>query len=119
MRVLLADDEARVREAMRALLEEDPRLNVVASVGTAVDAADAAAEHQPDLAVVDVRMPGGGHAAVVAIRKSSPRTVVLVCTSYDDKHTRASMQDAGAHAFIVKGTEDLLDVARDLLGLSV
>lgn len=118
MRVLLADDEARVREAMRALLEADPRLCVVASVGSGDAAAAAAGRHRPDLAVVDVRMPGGGPPAVNAIRAASPATIVLVCTSHDDHHTRAAMAEAGAHAFVVKGTDDLLDVARELLGLT-
>ncbi len=101
---------------MQALLEADPRLRVVASVDSADAAAAAAARLLPDLAVVDVRMPGGGPSAVVAIRASSPKTLVLACTSYDDSYTRSSMREAGAHAFVVKGTDDLLDVARAMLG---
>jgi two-component system response regulator DesR len=116
--VLLADDEDTVREAIGALLETDPRFRVVASVGTADDAADAAVSLRPTLAVIDVRMPGGGDAAVKAIRRDSPGTVVLVCSSRDDRHTREVMEEAGAHAYAVKGSDDVLDAACDLLGLT-
>jgi DNA-binding NarL/FixJ family response regulator len=118
VRVLLADDEVLVRDAIGALLEEDPRFRVVASVGSAAAAAAAATELRPDLAVIDVRMPGGGHAAVVAIREHSPETVVLVCSSFDDRFTRTAMAEAGATAYVVKGADDVLDAARGVLGLS-
>jgi DNA-binding NarL/FixJ family response regulator len=116
--VLLADDEHVVRDAMGALLEADERFRVVASVASADAATDAAAAHRPHLAVVDVRMPGGGAAAITGIRACSPDTVVLVCSSYDDRHTRRTMVDAGASGYVVKGADDLLDAARELFGLS-
>jgi len=115
--VLLADDERLVREAIEGLLTADPRFRIVASVGSAADATRAALLHRPDLAVVDVRMPGGGQAAITGIRELSPDTVVMVCSSHDDRHTRASMRAAGAAAYIVKGADDVLDAACDLLGL--
>jgi DNA-binding NarL/FixJ family response regulator len=116
--VLLADDEARVRDLIRELLETDTRFRVVAAVGSASAAAEAAAEFQPELAIVDVRMPGGGKAAAEAIRAVSPTTIVVACSSYDDRHTRDSMQRAGAQAYVLKGTDDVLDVARGVLGMS-
>jgi DNA-binding NarL/FixJ family response regulator len=116
--VLLADDEALVRELIRELLETDTRFRVIAAVGSAADAAEAASQHRPELAIVDVRMPGGGVAAVRAIRTVSPDTVVVACSSYDDRHTRDSMHAAGARAYVLKGTDDVLDVALGVLGLS-
>jgi DNA-binding NarL/FixJ family response regulator len=116
--VLLADDEALVRELIRELLETDTRFRVIAAVGSAADAAEAASQHLPELAIVDVRMPGGGVAAVKAIRSVSPGTVVVACSSYDDRHTRDSMHAAGARAYVLKGTDDVLDVALGVLGLS-
>ena len=118
IRVLLADDEPVVRSAIGALLETDPRFRVIASVGTAAAAADAATSLRPDLAVIDVRMPGGGGAAITAIRAQSPETVVMVCSSHDDGRTRRSMVQAGAVAYAVKGADDVLDMARSALGLS-
>jgi DNA-binding NarL/FixJ family response regulator len=73
---------------------------------------------RPDLAVIDVRMPGGGRSAIAAIREHSPETVVLVCSSLDDRYTRTAMTDAGAAAYVVKGDDDVLDVARGVMGLS-
>jgi DNA-binding NarL/FixJ family response regulator len=116
--VLLADDEIVVRQAIRALLETDSRFRVVASVGSAEAATAAAMTHRPQLAVVDVRMPGGGRAAITAIRESSPETVVMVCSSHDDRHTRESMREAGAVAYVVKGADDLLDAACAVMGFS-
>jgi two-component system, NarL family, response regulator DesR len=116
--VLLADDEAVVRRAIEALLETDPRFRVVASVDSAAAATAAAITHRPGLAVVDVRMPGGGRDAIAAIRTHSPETVVMVCSSHDDRHTRAAMQDAGAAAYVVKGSDDLLDAAYAVLGIT-
>ncbi len=116
--VLVADDEAMVRDAIRALLEDDPRFRVVASVGSAGDAAHAAAEWRPSLAIIDVRMPGGGSTAVEAIRVQSPSTIVLACSSYDDLHTRDTMLRAGASTYVVKGVDDVLEAARLATGLA-
>jgi DNA-binding NarL/FixJ family response regulator len=116
--VLLADDEVVVRQAIEALLETDPRFRVVASVGSAEAATEAALTYRPQLAVVDVRMPGGGQAAIAGIRQQSPDTVVMVCSSHDDRHTRQSMRDAGAAAYVVKGADDLLDAAYAVMGIT-
>jgi DNA-binding NarL/FixJ family response regulator len=116
--VLLADDETLVRRAIEALLGTDPRFRVVASVDSADAATEAASRHHPSLAVVDVRMPGGGRAAISGIRARSPETVVLACSSHDDGHTRAAMREAGAAAYVVKGADDLLDAAYEVLGIS-
>lgn len=118
-RVVVADDDASVRAAVAALVETDPRLRVVSSVGDGAAAVRAAATHHPALAIVDVRMPGGGAATVAGILDASPQTVVVVCSSYDDDHVRATMRDAGARGFVVKGAADeLVDVARAVLGLA-
>jgi DNA-binding NarL/FixJ family response regulator len=116
--VLLADDEDVVRRAIGALFETDPRFRVVASVGSAEAAISAALAHRPALAVVDVRMPGGGHAAISGIRHYSPGTIVVVCSSHDDRYTRLSMEEAGASAYVVKGADDILDTAYEVLGLT-
>ena len=118
IRVLLADDEPVMRHAIGALLEADARFRVVAAVGSAEAAADAAVTLRPDLAIVDVRMPGGGESAITAIRALSPETVVIVCSSHDDRVTRNAMSTAGAVAYVVKGADDVLDVSRRVLGLA-
>jgi DNA-binding NarL/FixJ family response regulator len=116
--VLLADDEALVRDLIQELLETDTRFRVVAAVGSAEDAAEAASQHKPQLAIIDVRMPGGGRAAAQAIREISPDTVIVACSSFDDRHTRDSMEQAGAQAYVLKGSDDVLEIARQVLGLA-
>jgi DNA-binding NarL/FixJ family response regulator len=115
VRVLLADDDDRVRAALQELLEEDPTFVVVASVATGDEAVAAAARVRPAVALVDLRMPAGGEAVVRAIRRRSPATLVVVCTSVDDPHHRAAARDAGAAAYVVKGDADVLDALRALL----
>ena len=104
--VLLADDEVVVRQAIEELLETDPRFRVVASVGSADAATEAALAYRPQ------------HAAIAGIRQHSPDTVVMVCSSHDDRHTRQSMRDAGAAAYVVKGADDLLDAAYAVMGIT-
>jgi DNA-binding NarL/FixJ family response regulator len=115
--VLLADDEDVVRRAIADLLETDDRFHIVASVDSADAAVSAADTHRPALAVIDVRMPGGGEAAVSGIRERSPETIVMVCSSHDDRYTREAMHEAGALAYVVKGADDILDAAYEVLGL--
>jgi DNA-binding NarL/FixJ family response regulator len=117
MTVLLADDNALVRSALRELLDDDPEFEVVALADRAESAVDAARRHRPGLALVDVRMPGGGPAAVAGIAEVSPETLVVACSAYDDAHSREEMTRAGAVAYLVKGRDDVLAglrSARDL-----
>ena len=64
-RVLIADDDANIRDALRELLESEDGITVVAVTADAAQAIEAAARERPDVAILDVKMPGGGgpHAA--------------------------------------------------------
>jgi DNA-binding NarL/FixJ family response regulator len=104
IRVLIAEDDAGVRETLASLVRSEPAF---ALVGTAVDAAHAilaAAEHQPDVAVVDVRMPGTGASAASGIKQRCPHAVVLAFSGHDDPLTMRTMAEAGADGYLVKGT---------------
>jgi two-component system response regulator DesR len=105
IRLLLADDQALVRGALSALLGLEPDLDVVAEVGTGEDAVTAAAEHTPDVALLDVEMPGmDGIAACAAVREASPATRVLIVTTFGRPgYLRRALQ-AGASGFVVKDT---------------
>src|SRR5436190_23475610 len=113
--VIVADDVVSVREAIVELLEADERFLVVAQASGADAAVEAATAHRPDLAVLDVQMPGGGPDAAARIRDASPATVVIACSAHDDASSRAAMHDAGAVAYAVKGRDVLLDVVRTVL----
>lgn len=108
LRVLIADDNDLVRAALQELVESDPRFTVV-SLADGVDTAVAAAgELQPDVALVDVRMPGGGPAAARGIRAAAPNAVVVACSAYDDRYSRDEMAAAGAAIYLVKGRDDVV-----------
>jgi DNA-binding NarL/FixJ family response regulator len=85
MRIVIAEDSAVVRAGLAEILADSDH-EVVAAVGNADDLLAAVAEHRPDVAVVDVRMPPGytdeGLRAAIAIRRDHPQTGVLVFSQY-------------------------------------
>jgi DNA-binding NarL/FixJ family response regulator len=103
IRVLLADDDPGMAAALTDLIGTDPRMMVVAVAGDAEAAARLAAAHRPDVALVDVKMPGGGPAAVSEIRRVAPGTRVIALSAHDDPPSVASMLRAGALGYVVKG----------------
>lgn len=105
LRILIAEDDPAVRDALSALIESESDLTVVAAVGDAEAAIAAAAETTPDVALLDVRMPGGGgvHAAR-GIRGRSPGTRVIALSAHEDRGTVLEMLQAGVVGYLVKGS---------------
>jgi len=105
IRILLADDQALVRGALSALLGLERDLEVVAEVGSGEEAVAAAVAHAPDVALLDVEMPGlDGIAACGQIRVASPATRVLIVTTFGRPgYLRRALQ-TGASGFVVKDT---------------
>lgn len=105
IRLLLADDQALVRGALAALLSMESDLEVVAEVGRGDEVVDAAREHRPDVALLDVEMPGmDGIAATAALREALPDVRVLIVTTFGRPgYVRRGLQ-AGAGGFVVKDT---------------
>jgi len=105
IRVLIADDEPSVREALADLIATEPTLELVGMAEDAGQAAELAVAHHPDVAIVDVKMPGGGGPrATRDIRRGSPRTKVIALSAYGDRGTVLEMLRAGASAYLVKGS---------------
>jgi EAL domain-containing protein (putative c-di-GMP-specific phosphodiesterase class I)/DNA-binding NarL/FixJ family response regulator len=105
IRVLIAEDDKAVRGALSALIGEEPRLELVAAVGDADEAISAAEREQPDVALLDVRMPGGGGArAARGIKRASPDTRMLALSAYEDRDTVLEMVEAGVAGYLVKGS---------------
>ena len=103
LRVLIADDHPMFREGLRTMLQGRPAFDVVAVAGTGTEAVAAAERTQPDVAVLDLRMPDGdGVAATAAIRRVSPVTRVLLLTSFDGEREVADALSAGAHGYLLK-----------------
>jgi EAL domain-containing protein (putative c-di-GMP-specific phosphodiesterase class I) len=120
IRVLIADDEPSVREALADLIATEPSLELVGMAEDAGQAAELAVAHRPDIAIVDVKMPGGGGPrATRDIRRTSPRTKVIALSAYGDRGTVLEMLRAGASAYLVKGSsadEILVAIHRTTLG---
>ena len=105
IRLLLADDQALVRGALSALLNLEPDLEVVVEVGSGDAVLPAVLEHRPDVALLDVEMPGlDGIAATAEVRRHAPDTRVLIVTTFGRPgYLRRAIQ-AGASGFVVKDT---------------
>ncbi len=104
MRVLIAEDEEPLRLALCDLVAGQDGMEVVGAAGSAAEAIELAATTKPDVALVDVRMPGGGAEVVRATKDCSPRTRALALSAQDDQATVIQMLSAGAVGYVVKGT---------------
>lgn len=103
IRVVIADDDAGVRSALRAVLDDDDRFSVVGEAGSGPEAGVVTALEQPDVVLLDVRMPGGGVEAAKAINAARPRVTLVAVTASADANVVASMLSAGAHGVLAKG----------------
>ncbi|MFF0269599.1 response regulator transcription factor [Kribbella sp. NPDC004536] len=105
IRLLIADDQALVRGALAALLDLEPDLEVVAEVGRGDEVIDAAKNSQPDVALLDVEMPGlDGIEAAAALRTAVPGVRVLMVTTFGRPGYLRRAMEAGAAGFVVKDT---------------
>jgi len=104
VRILVADDDADVRGLLEKYVKGEPALQLVGAATNADEAIRLAEEHQPDAAILDVGMPGGGGVrAVREIAQKSPKTSMIALSGYDDRNTVLEMLEAGATAYLVKG----------------
>jgi signal transduction histidine kinase len=104
IRVLIAEDEEVVRDALAELIDSDPDLEVIALATDADEAVALAERERPDVAFVDVKMPGGGARATREIRAGSSNTRMIAFSAYEDRSTVLQMLRAGVVGYIVKGT---------------
>lgn len=115
IRILLADDQALVRGALSALLDLEADLEVVAEVGTGDAVLGAVREHRPDVALLDVEMPGlDGISAAALVREAFPDVRVLIVTTFGRPGFLRRALQAGASGFVVKDTPaaELADAVR-------
>jgi DNA-binding NarL/FixJ family response regulator len=103
LRLLVVDDHEVVRQGLVALLERREAFQVVAEAGTVAESIEQARRHQPDIVIMDVRLPdGSGIEACRAIRAELPTTRVVMLTSYPDEEAVLSAIVAGASGYLLK-----------------
>src|SRR5918999_2489527 len=103
IRILIAEDQGMVRGALAALLALEPDLEVVAQVSAGDEVLSAARETRPDVALLDIEMPGmDGIAAAATLRRELPGTVPLIVTTFGRPAYLRRAMEAGASGFLVK-----------------
>jgi two-component system response regulator DesR len=115
IRVLLADDQALVRGALAAMLGLEPDIEVVAQVSSGDEVLPAAREANPDVALLDVQMPGkDGITAAAELHNALPSCRIVVCTTFGRPGYLSRAMAAGAVGFVVKDAppEQLVDAVR-------
>ena len=103
IRVLIADDHPIVREGFGAIVNAEADIQVVAQASNGVEALEQAAEANPDVALMDLRMPNmGGAEAIRRLRQTNPNLRAIVLTTYDDDEAIYEAIRAGARGYLLK-----------------
>ncbi|MER7131147.1 response regulator transcription factor [Streptosporangium saharense] len=103
IKIVLADDQALVRAGFRALLDAQPGMTVVAEAADGAQALRLAAEHRPDVVLMDIRMPGMD--GLTATREMPPGPRIIILTTFElDEYVFEALRN-GASGFLVKDTE--------------
>ncbi|MGH8171553.1 MAG: response regulator [Rhodanobacteraceae bacterium] len=105
IRVVIADDHILVRQGIRAFLETHADLSIVGEAEDAEGAVRVCAAEKPDVALVDLVMPGGGSEATRSIRAASPTTQVVLLTSFEDAQQIVAAVQAGALSCLLKDVD--------------
>ncbi len=103
IRIVLADDHWLMRDGTRHILEECPDLRVVGDAEDGQQALELIERLQPDVAILDIRMPQlNGIEVIQQMKERSPNTKVLILTAYDDDDYILALMEAGAIGYLLK-----------------
>lgn len=117
VRVIIADDHPVVRQGTCQLLQQEPDLEVVGEAANGEEAVRLAASLKPDIAIIDIAMPGvDGIEATKRIKEICPSTAVLVLTAYDEDQLVFALLEAGAAGYLLKSVEgwEIINAVRAL-----
>lgn len=103
IQIVVIDDHPLFRDGVVNTLQTEEDLEVVAEGTSAADAIRLAAEHLPDLLLLDINIPGGGLSAVPTIASANPATKIVMLTASEEEDDVVSALKAGARGYIVKG----------------
>jgi two-component system response regulator DesR len=103
IKVLLAEDQVMIREALAALLSFEDDIEVVAQVGRGDEVVEAARATNPDIALLDIEMPGmDGLTAAAELRRASPQVKIVILTTFGRPGFLRRAMESGVSAFLVK-----------------
>lgn len=113
MKVFIADDSPILRERLKTMLSDFPEVEIAGQAQDTPEAIQSIKELEPDVVILDIRMPGGSGIEVLqSIKKDRPDIKVIVFTNYPYPQYRKKCMDLGADFFFAKATEsDLIPVA--------
>jgi NarL family two-component system response regulator LiaR len=117
IKVLIADDHAVVREGTRQILEQEADMDVVAEAADGEEAVKLAGSSKPDVAIIDIAMPGvDGIEATRQIKSLYPAIAVLILSAYDDDQFIFSLLEAGAAGYLLKSIRgrELVEAVRQV-----
>ncbi len=117
IRILLADDHPPLRAGLASILNAQSGMHVVAEAGSGRETLEKSAAQQPDLLIVDLRMPDGdGIETIRALRQANPAVKVLVLTTYDNEEDIFKALEAGARGYILKDTtsDEIIRAVREI-----
>jgi DNA-binding NarL/FixJ family response regulator len=107
IKILLVDDDPNIRRGVRMNLALEPDFSVIGEAGDGWEALRLVRELQPDVAVMDIRLPSlDGLGAAERLHKSQPQCAVIILTLYDEPSYRARAEQIGVAAFIPKQKTD-------------
>lgn len=118
--VVLIEDEEEIRDILRVLFDLDDRFRVVAEASDGLLGCAAVADHQPDVVVLDMQLPGATGAEVIAsARRTSPDSRIVIFSSFPDPFTLFEVLRLGADSYLDKATAwmDLLPTILELCGI--
>ena len=105
VRVVIADDQALVRAGFRKLLEVDPEIEVIAEAGDGLEAVEAVGRLQPDVVLMDIRMPDqDGLTATRALKREFPGICIVIVTMHENVDYLLEAVKAGAVGYVLKGS---------------
>ena len=117
--VFFADDHEMVREALAALLARENDIQIVGQCSNGLDALDLVQKIHPDVAILDVTMPGlNGLDVCKQLRRKCPKTAIVILTMHDDEQLAARAMEYGAAAYLLKDSaaKRLCEIVRVVAG---
>ncbi len=106
MRVFIVDDSEALREELIALLSRYEEIEIIGQAGDSIEAKNAIPKLNPDVVILDIRMPGGNGIEVIRnIKKDNPKCVVIMFTNYPYSQYRKRYMKLGADFFFDKSSE--------------